>query len=164
MSKAINPAIAHGVSKYIGSIEVGKYADLVMWKPVFFGVRPEVIIKGGMIVNARMGDDNASIPTPQPVYYKTMYGALGKAVYETCFTFVSKISIENGTIARLNLQKKVLAVENCRNIGKKDMIHNDVVVEDMIVDPESYEVIINGTKVSCEPAKELPMTQLYNLF
>lgn len=160
----INPAIAHGVSKYIGSIEVGKFADLVMWKPAFFGVRPEVVVKGGMIVNARMGDDNASIPTPQPVYYKTMFGALGKAVHETCITFVSKISIENGTIEKLNLQKMVLPVENCRNIGKKDMIHNDVVVEEMIVDPESYEVIINGTKITCEPAEKLPMTQLYNLF
>lgn len=160
----INPAIAHGISKYIGSIEVGKFADLVLWKPAFFGVRPEVIVKGGMVVNARMGDDNATIPTPQPVRYKTMFGALGKAVYETCITFVSKISIENGTIDKLNLQKKVLPVENCRNIGKKDMIHNDVIVKDMVVDPESYEVLINGEKITCEPAEKLPMTQLYNLF
>lgn len=160
----INPAIAHGVSKYIGSIEVGKVADLVLWNPAFFGVRPEVIIKGGMVANARMGDNNASIPTPQPVYYKSMFGALGKAVYETCITFVSKISIENGTIDKLKLQKLVLPVENCRNIGKKDMIHNDVVVEDLTVDPESYEIRINGEKITCEPVEKLPMTQLYNLF
>ncbi|TJX12938.1 urease subunit alpha [Tissierella creatinini] len=160
----INPAIAHGISKYIGSVEVGKFADLVMWNPAFFGVRPEVIVKGGMIVNARMGDDNASIPTPQPVHYKTMFGALGKAVYDTSITFVSKISIENGTIDKLKLHKTVLAVENCRNIGKKDMIHNDVVVEDMVVDPETYEVLVNGEKISCEPAEKLPLAQLYNLF
>lgn len=160
----INPAIAHGVSKYIGSIEAGKFADLVIWKPAFFGIRPEVIVKGGMIVNARMGDSNASIPTPQPIHYKAMFGALGKAVYETSITFVSKVSIENGTIERLNLQKIVLPVENCRNIGKKDMIHNDVIVEDMIVDSESYEVFINGEKITCEPVDNLPMAQLYNLF
>lgn len=160
----INPAIAHGVSKYIGSVEVGKFADLVLWNPAFFGVRPEVIVKGGMIVNARMGDDNASIPTPQPIYYKSMFGALGKAVYETSITFVSKISMENGTIDKLNLQKKILPVENCRNIGKKDMIHNDVIIENMTVDPESYEVIVNGKKITCEPVEKLPMTQLYNLF
>ncbi len=160
----INPAIAHGVSNYIGSIEPGKFADLVLWKPEFFGVRPEVIVKGGMIINSRMGDDNATIPTPQPVYYKEMFGALGKAVYETSITFVSKASIENGTIERLKLQKNVLPVVNCRKITKKDMIHNDVVVEDMIVDPETYEVIVNGEKISCEPVDKLPMTQLYNLF
>lgn len=160
----INPAIAHGVSKYIGSVEVGKFADLVLWSPAFFGVRPEVIVKGGMIVNARMGDDNATIPTPQPVYYKSMFGSLGKAVHETSITFVSKASIENGTIDRLGLQKIVLPVENCRNIGKEDMIHNNVIVEDLVVDPESYEVMVNGEKITCEPAERLPMTQLYNLF
>ncbi len=160
----INPAIAHGISNYIGSVEPGKFADLVLWKPEFFGVRPEVIVKGGMVVSSRMGDDNASIPTPQPVYYKDMFGALGKAVYETSITFVSKASIENGTIERLKLQKNILPVVNCRKITKKDMIHNDVVVEDMIVDPETYEVIVNGEKISCEPVDKLPMTQLYNLF
>lgn len=143
---------------------MGKFADLVMWQPKFFGVRPEVTIKGGMIVEAVMGDDNATIPTPQPVHYKTMFGALGRSVYDTSITFVSKASIENGTIEELGLQKKVLPVEDCRDIGKKDMVHNNVVVEDMVVDPESYEVLINGEKITCDPVDKLPMAQLYNLF
>lgn len=159
----INPAIAQGVSKYIGSVEPGKYADLVVWSPAFFGSRPELVIKGGFITYARMGDPNASIPTPQPVIYREMFGALGQAVHETSITFVSKASIENGAIAKLGLKKIVLPVEGCRTTGKKDMVLNDV-LGDIKVDPETYEVTVNGEVVTCEAATELPLAQRYNLF
>src|SRR3978361_1503783 len=121
----INPAITHGISSYVGSIEAGKLADIVLWKPAFFGAKPEMIIKGGMITGSRMGDPNASIPTPQPVMYRHMFGAYGKALYKTCITFVSKLSLEKNVLQQYGLQKIILPVKNCRNISKKDLIHND---------------------------------------
>ncbi|MDN3676927.1 urease subunit alpha [Flavobacterium paronense] len=159
----INPAISHGISKHVGSLEEGKFADIILWKPALFGVKPELIIKGGMIIAGRMGDPNASIPTPQPVIYRPMFGAYGKALFKTCITFVSKISIENKTIAKYELNKVILPVENCRNIGKKDLIHNDK-TPNIEVNPETYEVKVDGEKITCEPAKELPLTQRYFLF
>ena len=159
----INPAISHGISKHVGSLEAGKLADIVLWKPEMFGVKPELIIKGGMIIAGRMGDPNASIPTPQPVIYRPMFGAYGKALHKTCVTFVSKIAIENKTIEKYQLNKIILPVENCRNIGKKDLIHNDK-TPNIEVNPENYEVKVDGQKITCEPAKELPLTQRYFLF
>lgn len=159
----INPAISHGISDYVGSIEPGKLADLVLWKPAFFGVKPELIIKGGFIIAGRMGDPNASIPTPQPVIYRHMFGAFGKALESTCYTFVSKASIDNGTIEKYGLKKKVAAVKNCRNISKKDLIHNDQTPQ-IDVDPENYDVRVDGEIITCEPASVLPLAQRYFLF
>jgi urease subunit alpha len=160
----INPAIAHGVSKYIGSVEVGKLADLVVWTPAFFGVKPDLVLKGGAIAAALMGDPNASIPTPQPVHYRPMFGAYGRALATTSLTFVSKAAVENGLASRLGVQKQLVAVENVRGgIGKKDMVLNDAtpVIE---VDPETYDVRADGELLVCEPAKILPMAQRYFLF
>ena len=159
----INPAITHGISEYVGSIEAGKLADIVLWKPAMFGVKPEMIIKGGMIIAARMGDPNASIPTPQPVIYRPMFGAYGKALFNTCATFVSKISLENNVVQQYGLQKMVLPVKNCRYIGKKDLIHNDA-TPDIDVNPENYQVKVDGNIITCEPMKELPLAQRYFLF
>ncbi len=159
----INPAITHGISQHVGSVEVGKFADLVIWSPAFFGVKPDLIIKGGMIVASKMGDPNASIPTPEPVFYRNMFGAEGMAKYETCITFMSKAAIEAGVKENLGLKKTILPVERCRTITKYDMKYNDStpVIE---VDPETYEVKVDGEHVTCEPATVLPMAQLYNLF
>ena len=159
----INPAIAQGISDYIGSIEVGKFADLVVWNTAYFGVKPEMIIKGGMITASRMGDPNASIPTPQPVIYKHMFGAHGKAKYKNNITFVSQSSYDNGIVEKLGLEKTIYPVKNCRNIGKKDMILNNATPE-ITVNPETYEVKADGVLLKCEPAKELPLAQRYNLF
>lgn len=159
----INPAITNGISKYVGSVETGKWADLILWKPQFFGVRPEMILKGGMIIASRMGDANASIPTPQPVMYRNMFGAYGKVLYDTCITFVSKAAYDGGIKALYGLEKVVLPSENCRNIGKKDMRYNDGTPE-ITVDPETYKVTVDGEHVTCEPFKKLAMAQLYNLF
>ena len=159
----INPAITHGIATHVGSIEIGKLADIVLWKPALFGAKPEMIIKGGMIIAARMGDPNASIPTPQPVIYRPMFGAFGQALTETCLTFVSKVSLENGSVAGLNLAKTAVAVENCRQISKKDLIHNDVLA-DIQVNPETYEVRVDGEHITCEPLAELPLAQRYFLF
>lgn len=159
----INPAITHGISVYVGSIEKGKLADIVLWKPALFGVKPEMIIKGGFIAASRMGDANASIPTPQPVFYRNMFGAFGKAKYKTCMTFVSKASLENGSISALALNKDIRPVKRCRDISKKDMILNDATPR-IDVDPETYEVKVDGELVYCEPLKELPMAQRYFLF
>lgn len=159
----INPAITHGISQYVGSLEKGKIADLVLWKPAMFGVKPEMIIKGGFIIAGRMGDANASIPTPQPVIYKNMFGAFGKAKYGTCVTFVSKASLENGVVEKMGLQRKVLPVQGCRNISKKYMVHNNATPE-IEVDPETYEVKVDGEIITCEPLKVLPMAQRYFLF
>jgi urease subunit alpha len=150
----INPAIAHGISHEVGSLEEGKLADLVLWKPAFFGVKPFVIVKGGMIAAAAMGDPNASIPTPQPVHYRPMFGA--KAA-----TFVSKASLKNRNLGKL--KRPLVAVKNTRKIGKKHMVHNDYLPE-MSVDPETYEVRADGELLVCEPAKVLPMAQRYFLF
>jgi urease subunit alpha len=159
----INPAITHGISEYVGSIETGKLADLVLWKPAFFGAKPEMIIKGGMIIASKMGDPNASIPTPQPVMYRYMFGAYGKAVHNTCITFVSKISLDIGTVQAYGLQKQLLPVKNCRNIGKKDLIHNNSTPQ-IDVDPETYEVKVDGQHITCAPADVLPLAQRYFLF
>ncbi|HMG83371.1 MAG TPA: urease subunit alpha [Ferruginibacter sp.] len=159
----INPAITHGISEYVGSIEPGKMADLVLWKPSMFGAKPEIIIKGGMIIASRMGDPNASIPTPQPVMYRHMFGAYGKALHKTCATFVSKLSLEKNVVQKYELQKMVLPVKNCRNISKKDLIHNDATPQ-IDVNPENYEVKVDGVIITCEPMKELPLAQRYFLF
>jgi urease subunit alpha len=160
----INPAIAHGVSRHIGSVEAGKLADLVVWSPAFFGVKPDLVIKGGAIAAALMGDPNASIPTPQPVHYRPMFGAYGRALATTSLTFVSQAAIENGLAGKLGVQKQLVAVENVRGgIGKKDMVLNGAmpVIE---VDPETYDVRADGELLVCEPAKVLPMAQRYFLF
>ena len=159
----INPAITNGIADYIGSVEVGKFADLVVWNNAYFGVKPEMIIKGGMITAAKMGDPNASIPTPQPVIYRPMFGAHGQAKYKSCLTFVSKVSYENKINEKLGLKKTVYPVKNCRNIGKKDMVLNNATPE-ITVNPETYEVKADGVLLKCEPAKELPLAQRYNLF
>ncbi len=159
----INPAIASGFSEHIGSVEVGKFADLVIWKPAFFGVKPEMIIKGGFIIAAKMGDANASIPTPQPIIYRNMFGADGKAKYKTCITFVSKASFENGIKEKLGLEKIILPVSECRNIGKKDLLLNDA-TPNIKVDPETYEVQVDGEIIQSKAADKLPLTQLYYLF
>ncbi|MFL0250694.1 urease subunit alpha [Clostridium neuense] len=159
----INPAITHGISKYVGSIEAGKFADLVLWKPAMFGVKPEMIIKGGFIAAAKMGDPNASIPTPQPVFYRNMFGAFGKAKGKTSITFVSKESIKNGNIKKLQLDKLIYPVQDCRNIGKKDMILNDKCPK-IDVDSETYEVRVDGEKITCEPIEEVALGQKYFLF
>ena len=158
----INPAIAHGISQHIGSIEVGKRADLCLWNPAFFGVKPEMVLIGGSIVCAQMGDPNASIPTPQPVYSRPMFGAFGRAVERSAVLFASGAAAD-GLAESLGLAKDVLPVEGCRGIGKADMIHNDAMPE-VEVDPETYEVRADGELLSCEPAKELPMAQRYFLF
>jgi len=158
----INPAIAHGISHVVGSLEPGKLADLVVWKPAFFGVKPALILKGGMIAAAAMGDPNASIPTPQPVHYRPMFGAFGKAL-STSITFVSKAALENPAVRDLGLARPLVAVENTRRIGKRDMKLNDATPA-IHVDPETYEVKADGRILTCEPAAVLPMAQRYFLF
>jgi urease subunit alpha len=159
----INPAISHVISEYVGSIEKGKLADIVLWKPSMFGAKPEMVIKGGMIIASRMGDPNASIPTPQPVIYRHMFGAAGKALFNTCATFVSQISLEKKIVQQYGLQKIILPVKNCRNIGKKDMVHNDATPH-IEVNPENYQVKVDGFAITCEPMKVLPLAQRYFLF
>ena len=160
----INPAIAHGVSKYIGSIETGKLADLVLWSPAFFGVKPDMIIKAGSIIAAPMGDPNASIPTPQPVHYRPMFAAFGKALTNSSLVFVSQAAMGNGLRERLGVEKQFVAVENVRGgISKSSMIHNDA-QPDITVDPETYAVHADGELLVCEPASELPMAQRYFMF
>lgn len=158
----INPAITHGISHEIGSIELGKRADLVLWKPMFFGVKPSLVMMGGMIAVAPMGDPNASISTPQPVHYRPMYGILGRARASTGVTFVSKAALKEGIGEKLKLQKSLVAVSNTRTIRKKDMIHNDLAPK-IEVDPQSYEVRVDGKIITCEPARVLPMAQRYFL-
>lgn len=159
----INPAITHGISPHVGSVEAGKLADLVLWKPMFFGVKPEMVIKGGFIAWSVMGDANASIPTPQPVLYRPMFGAFGRATAATSLTFVSAASLEADSVKKLRLQKALVPVENCRNIGKANMIHNSATPK-IEVDPETYEVRADGELLTCEPAEVLPMAQRYFLF
>ena len=158
----INPAITHGISHVVGSLEVGKIADIVLWKPAFFGAKPAMILKGGMIAAAPMGDPNASIPTPQPVHYRYMFGAYGGGL-KTSMTFVSQAALDAGVGALLDLKKPLVAVQNTRNIRKKDMIHNNATPK-MQVDSETYEVRADGELLVCEPAKVLPMAQRYFLF
>ena len=159
----INPAIAHGVSHAIGSIEVGKFADLVLWRPAFFGVKPEMVVKGGFIAWSVMGDANASIPTPQPVIYRPMYGSYGKAVQSTSITFISNAAFEAGVAEKLDLKKHIVVAKKCRGLTKRDMILNDALPK-IEVDAETYEVRADGVLLTCEPAKVLPMAQRYFLF
>jgi urease subunit alpha len=159
----INPAITHGIAQYVGSIEPGKIADLVLWRPGFFGVKPEMILKGGFIAYAQMGDANASIPTPQPIHGRYMFGGYGRAIQSTSYTFLSKAGYERGVHESLRLQKQVAPVANCRGLTKANMIHNDF-LPNITVDPETYEVRVDGEVITCEPAAELPMAQRYFLF
>jgi urease subunit alpha len=160
----INPAIAHGLSREIGSVEVGKRADLVLWNPAFFGVKPDMVLIGGTIAAAPMGDPNASIPTPQPVHYRPMFGGYGKAITNSSVTFVSKAALDAGLKARLGVDKEMVAVENTRGgIGKRSMVLNDATPH-VEVDPETYEVRADGELLTCEPATVLPMAQRYFLF
>ncbi|MBK1619721.1 urease subunit alpha [Lamprobacter modestohalophilus] len=159
----INPAITHGIAHEVGSIEVGKLADLVLWKPAFFGTKPSLILKGGMIAMAPMGDPNGSIPTPQPVHYRPMFGAFGGALGETCMTFISQWGLQAGEPQRLNLRRRIGVVRDVRQVRKVDMIHNfwQPKIE---VDPQTYQVRANGELLTCEPADVLPMAQRYFLF
>lgn len=159
----INPAITNGMATDIGSIEPGKLADLVLWKPALFGTKPEIILKGGFIAWSVMGDANASIPTPQPVLYRPMFGSFGGATAATSLTFLSKAAVEAGIAEQIGMKKAVAAVQNCRSIGKADMIHNEA-TPNIEVDPETYEVRADGELLTCEPAEVLPMAQRYFLF
>ena len=159
----INPAISHGIAHEVGSIEAGKLADLVVWKPAFFGVKPEVILKGGLIAMANMGDPNASIPTPQPTFYRPQFAAHGRAKYSTSLTFVSDAALRSGTLGALNLAKRLSAVKNTRKISKCDLLWNDALPK-IEVDPETYTVKADGRVLTCEPATVLPMAQRYFLF
>jgi len=157
----INPAITHGISHEVGSIEPGKLADLVLWRPSMFGVKPEMIVKGGFIAWSVMGDANASIPTPQPVLYRPMFGSFGGATAATSVTFVSQASLSEGVQQRF--RKRAIAVRRCRGVGKEDMVHN-AAMPAIQVDPETYEVRADGELLTCEPAEVLPLAQRYFLF
>ncbi|MDF2873395.1 MAG: ureC [Sporomusa sp.] len=159
----INPAITHGISQLVGSVEQGKLADLVLWQPKFFGVKPALVIKGGLIMNAAMGDANASIPTPQPVIQRPMFAAFGKAIASCAVTFISQAAAALKLSERLRLEKQLVPVSNCRNIGKQDMKHN-FATPDIAVDPETYQVTADGQALVCEPLAELPLAQRYFLF
>jgi urease subunit alpha len=160
---AINPAIAHGISHEVGSLEAGKWADIVLWKPAFFGVKPFIIMKGGFIAMAAMGDPNASIPTPQPVHYRPMFGAYGGALHKGSLSFVSQAALQAGIGGRYGLHKTLSAVKNIRGVGKRDMVHNHLAPH-MEVDAQTYAVRADGLLLTCEPASSLPMTQRYFLF
>lgn len=159
----INPALTHGIAHEVGSVEVGKLADLVLWKPMFFGVKPAMVIKGGFIAAAPMGDPNASIPTPQPVHYRTMFGGFGKAAAATSLSFVSRAALENDVRASLGLSRRLAAVMNARRVRKADMVHNSATPA-IEVDPQTYEVRADGVLLTCEPAAVLPLAQRYFLF
>lgn len=159
----INPAITHGIADHVGSLERGKIADIVVWTPQFFGIKPKLVIKGGFIAYALMGDPNASIPTPEPVYYRPMFGALGSAKYSTSFTFTSKLAIRRGLARKLGLKKKLLPVQKCRKIGKRSMMHNNLTPK-IEIDPETYVVKVDGKVATTEPATKLSLARLYNLF
>jgi urease subunit alpha len=159
----VNPAIAHGMAHEIGSIAVGKWADLVLWRPAFFGIRPELVLKGGFIAWAQMGDANASIPTPQPLRMRPMFGAHGRATGSGSIAFTSARATQEGDLGGLGLAKRVVAVRRCRGIGKRDMVHN-AALPSISVDPETYEVRADGELLRCGPAKVLPLAQLYHLF
>lgn len=159
----INPAITHGISGYVGSIEHGKLADLVLWSPAFFGVKPKLIIKGGFIAYSLMGDPNASIPTPEPVYYRPMFGAIGTAVQSTSVIFTSQLAIDNGLKTKVNVKKKLLPVKNCRKISKENMVLNNLTPK-IEIDPETFKVKVNGNLVTIDPANKLSLARLYQLF
>jgi urease subunit alpha len=159
----INPAIAHGMSRLIGSIEPGKLADLVLWKPALFGAKPEMVIKGGVIAWSQMGDPNASIPTPQPVFMRPMFASFGQASGPCSIAFVSQLCKSKGVARRYGLRKQIEAVGNCRNVSKRDLKWNDALPK-ITVDPETYEVRADGELLTCEPAARLPLAQRYFLF
>jgi urease subunit alpha len=159
----INPAITHGISHEVGSIEVGKWADLVLWRPAFFGVKPTLILKGGAIAASLMGDANASIPTPQPVHYRPMFASYAGSRHATSLTFISQAAFEAGVPQQLGLQKKIGVVKGCRTVQKSDLIHNDY-LPNIEVDPQNYQVKADGQLLWCEPAEVLPMAQRYFLF
>src|SRR5579872_4985424 len=159
----INPALTHGLAEHIGSVEIGKLADLVLWSPAFFGVKPDVVLRGGMIAAALMGDPNASIPTPQPVHYRPMYGAFGKALTATAVTFLPTVAIDKGLPEALGIERQVLPARGIRKIGKAQMVHNNA-TPSVTVDPETYEVRADGVHLTCEPASVLPMAQRYFLY
>ena len=159
----INPALAHGVAHEVGSIEEGKWADLVIWRPAFFGVKPSIIMKGGFIAAAAMGDPNASIPTPQPVHYRPMFGAFGGAVARTSLTFMSQAAIAAGMPQQYGLSKQIVAVKGCRSVKKTDMVHNSYMPK-MEIDAQTYQVRADGKLLTCEPAVSLPLAQRYFLF
>jgi urease subunit alpha len=159
----INPALAHGIASEVGSIEAGKLADLVLWKPAFFGVKPELILKGGFIAWSTMGDANASIPTPQPVLYRPMFGSFGRVPASSSVLFTSQAALQAGTLKSLELRKRQVAVKGCRSVGKADLIHNSATPH-IEVNPETYEVRVDGELLTCEPLSELPMAQRYFLF
>jgi len=159
----INPAVTHGIADHVGSLERGKIADIVVWTPQFFGIKPKLVIKGGFIAYALMGDPNASIPTPEPVYYRPMFGALGSAKYSTSFTFTSKLAIRRGLARKLGLKKKLLPVQKCRKIGKRSMMYNNLTPK-IEIDPETYVVKVDGKVATTEPATKLSLARLYNLF
>ncbi|WP_313516366.1 urease subunit alpha [Pseudomonas sp.] len=159
----INPAITHGISHEVGSIEVGKWADLILWRPAFFGVKPTLILKGGVIAASLMGDANASIPTPQPVHYRPMFGSYGGSLHASSLTFISQAAADAGVPQQLGLQKKIGVVKGCRSVQKKDLIHNDY-LPSIEVDPQNYQVKADGQLLWCEPAEVLPMAQRYFLF
>ena len=159
----INPAIANGIAHEVGSIEVGKWADIVFWKPAFFGVKPSLIVKGGLIAVAAMGDPNASIPTPQPVHYRPMFGSYGGAVAQGSLTFMSQAAVAADLGKTLGLRKQVSAVKHCRSVAKRDMVHN-AYAPTMHIDAQTYEVRADGVLLTCEPAAVLPMAQRYFLF
>jgi urease subunit alpha len=156
----INPAIAHGISHVLGSVEVGKIADLVLWEPGFFGAKPRMVLKGGMVSWAVMGDPNASLPTPQPVYYRPMFGAMGKALPDTCVTFVSGAAHAAGVKERNGLERQVMAVRNTRSIGKRDMVRNSG-TPDIEVDPETFAVTVDGVHATVEPLTTVSLNQKY---
>ena len=157
----INPAIVHGISHEVGSLGIGKLADIVMFKPAFFGVKPEIVIKGGMIAMANMGDPNASIPTPQPTYYRPQFGAHGRALNTTCVSFVSRAACEHGL--EVSLGKRISPVSSCRSVSKNDMLFNDA-TPSIEIDPETYLVKADGRELTCEPLAVVPLAQRYFLF
>jgi urease subunit alpha len=159
----INPAIAHGIAHEVGSVEVGKWADLVLWKPAFFGVKPFLILKGGTIAAAAMGDPNASIPTPQPVHYRPQFGAFGGSLAKSSLTFVSQAALKRRVPEKYGLQKTVVAVKGIRKLSKRDMVHNGLTPK-VTVDPETYQVHADGVLLDCAPATDLPLAQRYFLF
>ena len=159
----INPAIANGVSHEVGSVEIGKWADLVLWRPAYFGVKPSLVMKGGFIALAAMGDPNASIPTPQPVHYRPMFGSFGGALGATSLTFVSQAALRGDIGDELNLKKRLAAVQGCRSVKKADMVHNAYAPR-MEIDPQTYSVRADGQLLTCQPATVLPMAQRYFLF
>lgn len=159
----INPAITHGIADYVGSLEPGKLADIVIWTPQFFGIKPKLIVKGGFIAYSLMGDPNASIPTTEPIYYRPMFGALGKTKYSTSLTFTSQLALDNGLESKLSIQKKLVPVKNCRNIGKKDMIYNNLTPK-IEINPETYEVKVDGKLATVNPSDKISLSRLYNLY